>query len=306
MAFFGDMTGCDDALEDAKSQCYSPVRDARDLEEDSLMIACSPPKVAYRIEDWGEPSTPVASRADRARLEQIGLSLDEQLNRLMQDEPTLLLPQSDAPAAAAPGGGKTSLREAAEILERSLRNAELQAGPVLEAGGDAEVLGAELYAMLHLPPEAVTRFILRRLEERANEEIARAAVEELGVRTALLLLRATIALLGGEHAVSGRADLTTVVPSAHGVEQARPRTGGGVYIKLLKGSQGLDPAGRDAALLRIKHAGERKKQAGRERQRQRVKAAQNLMDDRMSRGARGAGVPLPADKRPQRVTNGWG
>ena len=118
-------------------------------------------------------------------------------------------------------------------------NAAAEAEGTWQAAWDAEFWRSE-------PDGKVVTFISERLQE-PQLRIVRAVVELLGAATALELLART------EQAQAEGGMLVA--------ETGKPRTSGGIYLKLLKDTTNLPRGAQDAALLRIKIEGKKVKPA---------------------------------------------
>jgi hypothetical protein len=92
------------------------------------------------------------------------------------------------------------------------------------------------------PDAKVVTFISERLQE-PQLRIVRAVIELLGVATALELL--------------ARTEQTQAEGGMLVAESGKPRTSGGIYLKLLKDATNLPSEEQDAALLRIKVEGKK-------------------------------------------------
>jgi len=126
-----------------------------------------------------------------------------------------------------------------ERKSNAAAEAEAEGEGAWQAAWDAEFWRAE-------PDAKVVAFISERLQE-PQLRIVRAVIELLGVATALELLSRT-------EQVQAEGGMLVA-------ETGKPRTSGGIYLKLLKDATNLPRDEQDAALLRIKVEGKKVKPA---------------------------------------------
>ena len=139
-----------------------------------------------------------------------------------------------------------------DAAERKKRPAKDAAAPVaadamdVDAAADGWVCEWEMTAVAAKPVEELCAWIAERLEE-PHVRIVQAVVEILGVPAALGLLASTerVQATGG-----------CLVP-----ETGKPRTSGGIYVKLLKEAANLPEEKQQEALVRIKVEGNEAKKA---------------------------------------------